>query len=669
MNIKLQNTAVALRMNVKGHFPYLRSSLARRFQLWSLAMAIGAASALAQTEDRVEIAPLGNKVQLTLETSSQQNDYVLESVAELMEGEEWAPLLQFRGSASPRPFVDSICGTLESRFFRLRQLLDAPAVEVSNFRLIDTNGRAQELYYQQSAIGVVVVLAGADLTSVLPFISELERIRDQAGEENLPVWIISASAPSDRESIAEVAKSFPANFPVLQDPSHALHRTLGTGSAPEALLISPSNWSLVYRGPVEEITDTGAGIVHTRPLADAASELAAENPVSLSRVAIVGEPAGLRTVEPADYSTDIAPLLLNSCMPCHSEGNIAPWAMTDYAVINEFSRLIKSAVLTGEMPPWHADPAYQHFENSKALAPEDIDLLVNWIDRGSPRGDGPDPLAEVRQQPFADWPLGEPDAIISIAPQAVPANGVIDYRYLVARSPFPEDVWLRAVSLKPGDRSVVHHCLVFKGSTSELLAFQGGLSGFFAGYVPGMDQVPFPEGTGKRLTNSDVIVFQIHYTASGRATTDTTELGFYLAESKPARELVTTAAFDLRFVIPPKVQDMPVSASLLFEKNSLIYELSPHMHYRGASARFTLEYPDGDREVLLNVPKYFFDWQALYRLETPKEVPAGTRLLVEGEFDNSVRNRFNPDPNATVRFGEQSWDEMFIGYVNFSQIQ
>lgn len=624
---------------------------------------------MAQTENRVQIAPLGNKVQLTLETLSVQDEYVLESVATLMEGEEWAPLLQFRGSASPRPFVDSICGTVESRFFRLRQLLDAPPVDVGNFRLIDTQGTARELYYQQPAIGVIVVFAGTDLASVAPFVPELERVQEKAGEENFPIWIISASAPSDRESIAEAAQSFPTYFPILQDPSHAVHRTLGTGSAPEALLINPSDWSLAYRGPVEVVTDTGDGIVHTHPLSDAVSELATESPISLSRVAIEGAPALLRTVEPADYAKDIAPVLLDSCMPCHSEGNIAPWAMTDYSKIREYSRLIKPAVLNGEMPPWHADPAYQRFENSKSLAPEEIAMLVDWIDRDSPRGDGPDPLAEARQQPFENWPLGEPDAIISIPSQAVPANGVIDYRYLVARSPFPEDVWLRAVSLAPGDRAVVHHCLVFKGSKSELTAFQGGLGGFFAAYVPGMDQVPFPEGSGKRLRKSDAIVFQMHYTSSGKATSDTTKLGLYLAESEPDRELVTTAAFDLQFVIPPKVPDMPVSASFSFAKKSVIYELSPHMHFRGASARFTLVYPEGDREVLLNVPRYFFDWQALYRLETPKEVPAGTRLLVEGEFDNSDRNRFNPDSNMTVRFGEQSWEEMFIGYVNFSQIE
>ena len=548
--------------------------------------------------------------------------------------------------------MDPICGTTDARFFRLRRLLDAPPVEVSNFRLIDTTGGARELYYQKLALAVAVVLAGTNLTSAIPLVAELDRVRLQAGRNNLPIWIISASDAVSRDVIAEIAKSFPPDIPILQDPSHAVHRTLGSGRTPEAVLISPSDWSIAYRGPVEEITDTGAGVVHTRPLSDAVAELAANNPISVSRMEVVGNPAGLRPITAAQYSTQVAPLLLKSCMPCHSTGNIAPWAMTNHATIGVFSKLIKSSVLAGEMPPWHADPKYQQFENAKALASEEIAMIVDWIDRGSPRGNSPDPLADAVQQPLEDWPLGKPDAILSIAPQAVPANGAIDYKYLTAKSPFSTDVWLRAVAVKPGDRSVVHHCLVFKGSVADLLAVQGGLSGFFAAYVPGMDQVSFPQGTGKLLKRTDTIVFQMHYTASGKATTDRTQLGFYLAPVKPAKELVTTAAFETDFIIPPMTPEVPISAARTFAKKSLIYELSPHMHYRGASARFTLVYPNGNREVLLNVPNYLFNWQTLYRLANPKEARGdptrskehstirsgtdSTRTLLHGEIRRAV---------------------------------
>ncbi|MSU62289.1 MAG: hypothetical protein EXS31_07820 [Pedosphaera sp.] len=624
----------------------------------------------AQAQDRVQIAPAGNKVQLTLSTPVSEKEYLLESQARLVEGEEWAPLLRFRASKTPRPYLDSICGNADSRFFRLRQLLDAPAPEVSNFRLIDTDGNAHELYYQKPALAVLLVLAGANLESVAPFSAELDRVRKLVGPDNLPTWIISATETSERDSIAGLAKTFPPDVRVLQDPSQAVHRTLGSGSAAEVVLISTVDWSVAYRGPIEENINTGASVVQTRPLADAVSELVGNKPISLSRVAMDCGTAGIQPVEPAKYAAVIAPMLLKSCMPCHSPGNIAPWAMTSHAVILEFSKLMKSAVLAGEMPPWHADSRYQHFSNSKALASREMASLVDWIDRGSPRGDGPDPLAVAQQQPLPDWPLGKPDAVVSIDPQDIPASGTIDYVYLFAKSPFPNDVWLQAVSVKPGERSVVHHCLVFKGgSLKELLALQGGLSGYFAGYVPGMDDVPFPAGTGKLLKKTDTIVFQMHYTASGKAATDRTQIGFYLAPSKPASELVTTAAYNTKFSIPPLTAESKVDASRTFARKSMIYELSPHMHFRGSRARFTLVYPDSTSEVLLNVPSYFFNWQALYRLTTPKVVPAGTKLICDGAFDNSTQNRFNPDPLATVTFGEQSWEEMFIGYVNFSEVQ
>ena len=341
--------------------------------------------------------------------------------------------------------------------------------------------------------------------------------------------------------------------------------------------------------------------------------------------------------------------------------------MTSYDVIQEFSELIKSAVLAGEMPPWHADPKYSAFSNAKSMSDEEIATLVDWIDRGAPRGDGGDPLAETETPEPADWPMGTPDHVMSITPQRIPAQGSVDYKYFFLESPFDTDVWLKAVAVKPGNRSVVHHCLVFKGSFTDLIALRGGLGGFFAGYVPGMEQVPFPEGTGKKLKKGDLIVFQMHYTTNGKAATDQTKLGLYLAEEPPAREIITTAAYDVEFEIPPNSRQVHVQATKRFNTASTIYEFSPHMHYRGAAAKFTLKYPDGTQEVVLSVPAYFFDWQALYRLDAPKSVPAGTVMICDGWFDNTAQNRFNPDPTDTVRFGEQSWEEMFIGYFNYAE--
>jgi hypothetical protein len=320
------------------------------------------------------------------------------------------------------------------------------------------------------------------------------------------------------------------------------------------------------------------------------------------------------------------------------------------------------------MPPWHADPHIERFANDTRLPPEQVDLLVNWIDRGAPRGTGADPLATNMPPPLVDWPLGQPNAIVSIPLQSIPAIGTVDYRYLIAQSPFASYVWLRAAALKPGNRSVVHHCLVFTGTLQDILNLQGGLAGYFAGYVPGLDQVPYPAGTGKRLRSSDYIVFQMHYTTTGQAQMDQTQLGLYLAPQPPAAELKTGAASSTNIVIPPNTRGYYQQAIRLFPRNSVLYEFSPHMHYRGFNAKFTLIDSLGNREELLSVPSYFFNWQALYRFATPKQVAAGSTLLVEGTFDNTGYNPFNPDPNQTVTFGEQTWDEMFIGYVNYTEL-
>lgn len=632
----------------------------------SLAFIACLEQAYSQEPSSIQITPRGTTVELNLNTPL-EGEYILESQAKIMEGEEWEPLMRFRGqTAKPKNWTDPMCGSGDARFFRLKKLLESPQPQVSNFRLIDLHGHDHELYYHWPEKAIILFLTGKNLEHAVDHRETLESLSTEFGVANLKTWVVSVSDVVERDTLRSLTEDFGENLPILQDPSQSVTRTLSSGKLPEVVLIDPKDWSIHYQGSLKIEIDTGTSMVVEEPLRDALGSLLEGRQADISQMAVFGDGNRPDPINPASFSEHIAPLLQNHCFPCHTEGNIAPWAMTSHSVIEEFSGLIKSAVLAGEMPPWHADPKYSHFSNSKSMTDDEIAMLIDWIDRGSPRGEGPDPLAEEPAPETVDWPMGEPDAIISIPLQSIPANGVIDYKYLVAQSPFPSDVWLRAVHVKPGDRSVVHHCLVFKGSFSELLALRGGLAGFFAGYVPGMEQTEFPEGTGKLLKRADNIVFQMHYTVSGKATTDQTQLGLYLSDEKPDRELITSAAFDTSFTIPPNSKDVYVSASTTFTGDALLYEFSPHMHYRGSSARYTLIYPNETRETILNVPAYFFDWQALYRLEEPISIPRGTVLLCEGTFDNSVQNRFNPDPNTTVQFGEQSWEEMFIGYFNYS---
>ena len=352
--------------------------------------------------------------------------------------------------------------------------------------------------------------------------------------------------------------------------------------------------------------------------------------------------------------------------------------------------MCSSDLMSGQMPPWHADPSYGRFTNDASLKPDQAAKLIQWLDAGAPRGTGPDPLVDSPSSatiyPYA-WPanLGQPDAILRIPSQNVPANGTVDYRDIdVINTAFGSNVWLRAAVVRPTNTRVVHHCLVFQG-TGGLM----GLDGFFAGYVPGFDADPYPAGTGKLLKQGETLRFQMHYTTVGESQTDQTEIGLYVAPVPPTYALQTRSAFPVNFnplvsvPIPANTADFeltaqhPISGNLT--TNIVLYEMSPHMHLRGSHFKYEAVYLNGTRETLLSVPYYIFHWQALYRLTQPKYLPKGSRIVCTAAWDNSAQNfelmgayetsgntSYLPDHGVT--FGKQSWDEMFIGYLNYAEV-
>jgi hypothetical protein len=273
------------------------------------------------------------------------------------------------------------------------------------------------------------------------------------------------------------------------------------------------------------------------------------------------------------------------------------------------------------------------------------------------------------EYPF-NWPteLGEPDMILTIPTQNIPANGEVDYRYIELSPNIPADTYLRAAIIKPGNREVVHHSLAFIGSTFEAFIQGAGLNGYFAGYVPGVQAKAFPPNSGKLLKANPTLTVQMHYQTNGRPQTDMTQLGLYFHSTPPEMEYRTTAASTRNINIAPGVREYTREASVVLSATepTLLYELSPHMHFRGSRMEYDAIYPNGEVEKLLSVPHYIFDWQLLYRLAEPKSLPAGTEIRVRGAFDNSPQNPENPDPVQSVRFGEQSDEEMFIGYINFA---
>jgi hypothetical protein len=312
------------------------------------------------------------------------------------------------------------------------------------------------------------------------------------------------------------------------------------------------------------------------------------------------------------------------------------------------------------------------FANDRRLAPEEKATLLAWLEAGAPEGDpdrAPPPPAPRNAE---GWEIGTPDAVLEFpAPEPVPAEGVVPYRFVEVPTDFPEDRWVVASEVAPGDPGAVHHALVALSEPGRRRGRRGlflPTRGFFAAMVPGGRAQVYPPGTGKRLPKGASLLFQMHYTPYGVATTDRTRIALRFAKETPAREVFTSGAFQPALQIPPGVADHPELAMLPVPFPVEVLAFMPHMHLRGKSARFEIQRPDGRRETILDVPRYDFNWQTPYRYAVPPTVPAGSVLLVHATFDNSPANPYNPDPSAVVTWGDQTWEEMLIGYVDYLRV-
>ncbi|MBI3851722.1 MAG: redoxin domain-containing protein [Verrucomicrobia bacterium] len=559
---------------------------------------------------------------------------------------------------------------------------EAGPAKIEDFHLLDQAGRSHFLHRQTKSKAVVLIATANGCPVVKEAAPRIKALSDRFASQGVTFWLVDSNPQDDRESIAKEAKALGLNLPVLGDNIQLVASEVGFARTCEAVCINTTDWTVVYRGAIDDqLGDAAKSKPSKNYLESALSSFLAGKKASPNRTMAKGTAISFGLAADASkktisYVNEVAPILQKSCVSCHSPGNIGPFAMGSYEKVKGRGSMIREVLLAQRMPPWHADPHYGAFANERGLSSEQAHTLARWVEQGCPRGEGEDPLAAKPAPPAEDWPLGKPDYVVKFPkPEEIADNGVFDYRYIYARSPFPNNVWLRAAVVKPGNRKVVHHVLVMTMSPQELQArragqgqFGGGIDGFFAAYVPGYDSVPFPEGTGKLLPAGSVIVFQMHYTATGKPETDATEMGLYVCKEKPKVELKTKSAFNVQFRIPPGEANAESVAEYRFAKDSMLYELMPHMHLRGSWFKFEAAYPDGKHEMLLSVPNYDFKWQHLYRLKQPKRMPAGTRLICRGAHDNSTQNPDNPDASKEIHFGEQTFDEMFIGYINFSDI-
>lgn len=545
--------------------------------------------------------------------------------------------------------------------------------QVGDFALLDQDGRYHQLHrYGTSARAVVLIAHGVGYHAMGPSIQALKALRNRYAHRQVSFLLINADPQDNRTVLQQEAVQLETDMPILKDENQLVVESLGICRTGEALVIDTRTWRIVYRGPVDNRMNADIPRTEARQpdLQDAIEAVLAGRPVTTNTPPGAGCLITLGKEENASYAKDVAPILIEKCVPCHQADGIAPWAMGRYETVTGRSAMMREAVMTRHMPPWDADPAYGSFSTDPSLSNTQIRALVHWIDAGSPRGDGPDPLAQSKPAIPPEWPLGKPDLVIKVPPQSIPASGVIEYYYINIPLPVDRDVWVRAVDMRPSNRAVLHHGLVFVVYPPQLRARQpdwrSGANAYFAAYVPGYNVEPFPHDTGQLLPKGSVLRFQLHYNTVGHATTDSPRLALYFHKRPPAREFAVESAHNADFRIPANTTDYPVEARYVLKKDALLHAMFPHLHLRGSRVSYEARYPDGRRELLLSVPRYRFDHQTLYLLRRPKPLPAGTEIVVRGAFDNSPLNPANPDPSKEVIWGRQSWDEMFIGYLLYS---
>jgi len=388
-----------------------------------------------------------------------------------------------------------------------------------------------------------------------------------------------------------------------------------------------------------------------------------------------------------DYVNDVAPILIEQCQMCHREGGIAPWAMSNYQVVQAFAPAIKEAIVSKRMPPGQINPKYRDtIINHRTLSDDEMKTLVDWVDAGAPVEGDNDPLTETVYS-TSEWVHGEPDMIIEVPAQEIPAVGTmgpnaIPYRYVSVPTGLTEDKWLRGSEYLPSEPTVMHHMLNSVSVPGErngnILGTQGGAQeemnyASVSAYVPGGDPDFYDANTGGLIRAGSTVNLQLHYTPDGVARTDKARIGLYFHDDGvvPAERMAGDCAciFPNTWTpIPPFDPNFVQTAEVILKNDINLHTFLPHMHFRGKSMKATAYYPDGTVEELIDVPVYDYAWQLSYTWREPKPLPKGTRLFVEGAFDNSADNPMNPDPSRLVPWGQMSEDEMFFGAFTWKNV-
>jgi Copper type II ascorbate-dependent monooxygenase, C-terminal domain len=428
------------------------------------------------------------------------------------------------------------------------------------------------------------------------------------------------------------------------------------------------------------------------------------------------------TKKEVTFTRDIAPIFYKNCAECHRPGEAAPMSLLSYKDARPWARSIKEKVATKQMPPWHADSHYGEFSNDRRLSQGQIDAITAWVDQGAKEGD-PKDLPPTPK--FVDgWVIGKPDMVLQMPDEfTLEASGPDEYQYFEIPTNFKEDVYVQMAEARPGNRKIVHHIIAFvappskdgkqrqftkeelekyqreaekksifrkegflmrikpgtpvfddgcalpNGGNGESLDTTQESGGFdlLVGFAPGMPPGVMEPGSVKKIPAGSKLLLQMHYSkATGKIEKDRSSIGLIFAKQPPDKHVYTHGIANVYFQVPPGADNHKVTSCWTTKEDIHLQTLMPHMHLRGKAMKFEAFYPDGRSEVMMDVPNYSFSWQTVYYLKKPLALPKGTKIVCTALFDNSTKNKYNPDPTQAVRFGDPTYDDMMIGWISYT---
>lgn len=463
--------------------------------------------------------------------------------------------------------------------------------------------------------------------------------------------MVNAGPDDSIMEIAADAIALRSRVTPLKDFDAVAARALGVTQTPTVVILDADR-RLEYRGNLEYAAAALAAVMqcHTPAIRE-----------NLPEGAPIVVPALPMPADPVTYAGHVAAILDRHCVVCHRPGASAPFALRNHRQAAAQAEMIAEVVREGRMPPWFALPGHGPFANERVLDDEERLLIAQWVAGGAPEGD-PALRPAPPEFPGTGWRIGEPDLVITAAEiEEIPATGFLPYRYLTLPYQFPEDTWIQGLEILPSNPDVVHHANV-----AYVLPDKGydGNNAFLTGYVPGGEPVDLEGPLAMVIPKGAVLMLQVHYVTTGKAATDQMRVGVRYAKERVQKRVHYLILRPKEIAIPPGDPMFPLGGERTLERDATLLALFAHMHLRGRDMTFTAQPPGGEEETLLVIPNYSFDWQMPYAYAPgAKRLPKGTVLRTRAHFDNSAFNPYNPDPSATVPYGDQSHHEMCDAYV------